>query len=126
HWLGFQIEMELISDRVGYLLIAVSMACLYGGDFIFRTYIRKTKPDHILEKRLRFYRQGLIFRAGLSEMSAVILLVLYLLTGQTLYLMVSIFPIVYLYLVAPDKESLAEHLHLTFEEKEQVGIDPGV
>ncbi|HCT30994.1 MAG TPA: hypothetical protein DIW31_09735 [Bacteroidales bacterium] len=97
---------------------AISIAASF---FVFKSKLSKLKESQTLDQKLVEYRSAQIIRWALLEGPSFFAIIVFLLTGQ--YLFVGIVAIIILFFIPtfPSANSFEQDLELTWEEKNQLG-----
>ncbi|MCB9175023.1 MAG: hypothetical protein H6589_10480 [Flavobacteriales bacterium] len=95
--------------------MAISMA--FASNFIFTKKVNELSNVSLLKDKLMGYQTASIIRFALLEGPAMFSIVIYMLTGNLLFLIMAGVLIVYFITIRPTKEKIEMELNLNFEHK---------
>ena len=113
---------EATSDSDGFFVILVALLAAAGfilGSFIFRKQIAESMGKTMIEK-LVIYRQAMIIRFALLEGPGLFSIVLFFLTGNHLYMVITGAMVLFMILNRPTDDLIAQHLMLTEKDKQEL------
>lgn len=114
---------EKMTDNFGELFVIIialiAAAGFVMGSYIFRKRIADSMGKTMIEK-LVIYRQATIVRFALLEGPGILSIVLFFLTGNYLYMVISGAMVFFMILNRPTDDMIATHLMLTEEDKQQM------
>ena len=112
-----------MTDNFGELFVViialVAAAGFVLGSFLFRKRIANSMGKTMIEK-LVIYRQATIIRFALLEGPGLLSIILFFLTGNYLYMVITGAMVLFMILNRPTDEMIAVHLMLTEEDKKQM------
>lgn len=115
----FQDIMEII-------IPLAALASVGGATFLTRGLIAQIPKDSSLEKKLNQYRNAVIIKIALYEGVSILAIVAYMLTGQWLFLAVSLTLIAVQLTIAPNPNKAIDQLGLVGEEKSILQSEDGL
>lgn len=111
------------SDNFGGLfVIIIALIAATGfilGSFLFRKRIADSMGKTMIEK-LVIYRQATIIRFALLEGPGILSIVLFFLSGNYLYMVITGAMVLFMLLNKPTDDMIAQHLMLTEEDKSEL------
>jgi hypothetical protein len=87
------------------------------GTFLFKQQVAKLADKELLPVKLAAYQTALIIRFALSEGPSMFGIVVYMLTGNLFYLILTAVNVLYFIWIKPTKAKAKEDLNLTYEEE---------
>jgi hypothetical protein len=107
-------------DEFIFIIPIFGVGSLFISNFLFKTLIAKavTLPD--LFSKLTGYQTAVIVRMALLEGASLFAIVTYNLTSNFLFLLISIFLMIYGVIIRPTVEKIADDLELSYDEKMQL------
>lgn len=99
---------------------------ILGSNIMFKKGLSEAKSKKGLLDKLNFYRSALIVRYALLEGPSFFSIVVYLLTGDLLFLGIAAFIIVIFLIIKPSPEKAINDLELSHEEKQVLYDDDGI
>jgi hypothetical protein len=111
---------EMTEGYSEYFVILIALVAAAGfvfGSFIFRKRIADSMGKTMIEK-LVIYRQAMIVRFALLEGPGLISTILFFLTGNYLYMVITGAMVLFMIMNRPNDDMIATHLMLTEEDKQ--------
>lgn len=103
------------ADNMVYVFPILGLAGFFMGNFIFKQLLAKAKHEPTLIQKLTGYQTASLIRWALLEGPALLNLVWFGLTGDSLYLMVGASLFICLLWLRPSKAKIAQELELKGE-----------
>ncbi|HEY9113414.1 MAG TPA: hypothetical protein VIN10_01860 [Bacteroidales bacterium] len=117
-------------DELRNIFLFVAPLFLVGGVFgstiMFKKGLVEAKNKTELLEKLNFYRSALIVRYALLEGPAFFTTVVYLITGDLLFLGMTALIIVIFLIINPSPEKAINDLELSYEEKQVLNDEEGI
>ena len=113
---------EMIDNFGEFFVIIIALIAASGfilGSFLFRKRIGDSMGKTMIEK-LVIYRQATIIRFALLEGPGILSIVLFFLTGNYLYMVITGAMVLFMILNKPTDDMIAQHLMFTEEDKQQI------
>jgi hypothetical protein len=111
------------NDIMVYFIPTVALGGLIASQLIFKQRLQMVNEKTVLKQKLDCYKSALMTRFALLEGPNLMVLAAYFLTDNPLYLAMAFVSLVVYLSVLPSVRSIANDLHLTALEKEQLS-DP--
>ncbi len=107
-----------LNDLMKYILIGLSFPAYFAGNFVRKNIINKINANAPLQEKLAQYQKATIIQWGAIDLPATFAGISFLLTRNTLYLIILAVFILLLYMLRPNKDRIADDLELSSEEKQ--------
>ncbi len=104
------------SDSYFFIVIGLAVGGFAASNFLFKQNLNKANEQTDIKSKLAKYQSALIIRYALLEGPSLFGIVVYLLTGNLFYLIVSIVIMLYFLSLMPTKEKIKEELQLSYDE----------
>lgn len=109
-----------LNNTLKYVLIVVAVPAYFAGNYFRKSIINKIDDQAPLSEKLGQYQKAIIIHWAAIDIPATIAGISFLLTRNTLYLIMLAVFMVLLFMFRPNKERIAEELELTEEQKKQL------
>lgn len=119
--LGIGDSLAMLPEQAFYLVILIAGSILLGGNFIFRKMTSDIGNELTLQEKITKYRGASILRAAMIESAALVIVIGYMLSGNTWYLIVEVVPLFYFWNTFPNEDKMYNELDLTYREQHQLG-----
>jgi hypothetical protein len=100
-----------------YLAPTLAVIGVLMGNFLYTSMLKNISDKKGLAPKLTIYQSAHIVRCALLEGPSLFAIVVFFLTGELYYLIISVFIMGYFIYLRPTKEKVAEAACLTYEEK---------
>lgn len=98
----------------------LALAGLAGSWLLFKSRLRSLQNKATLQEKCNGYRAALLIRYALLEAPALFTLVVFLLTGDYIFMGIALLLVIACAFARPAPAAMVEHLQLPYEEKIQV------
>jgi membrane protein insertase Oxa1/YidC/SpoIIIJ len=112
------IELNNAADPFFVVMIALAIGSFIASTILFKKNLEKAKEQEDAKSKLAQYQSALIIRYALLEGPSLFGIVVYLLTGNLFYLMVSVIIILYFLSLRLTKDGIKDDLQLSYDEEE--------
>lgn len=109
-----------LNNTLKFILIGLSVPAYFAGNFVRKTIINKINENAPLIEKLSQYQKATIIQWGAIDLPATFAGISFLLTRNTLYLIIMAVFLLLLYMLRPSRERIADDLNLTEQEKSQL------
>ncbi|WP_184550430.1 hypothetical protein [Mucilaginibacter sp. FT3.2] len=123
---AISLNLKNTNNDVFFLLVPIfAISCIALGIFIFKKQLSDTQQntsafDKSLSDKIKRYQAAFIVRAALTEGPSLFGIVVFLLTGNLFYLIISGCIIVYFLTLRPTIDGVADALQLSYDEKQEL------
>lgn len=107
-------------DPFLFIVPLMAVAAFFVSNFLFKTLLKKAINAADLRGKLSNYQIAIIVRMALIESVMLFGIVTYNLTGNFLFLLITMVLIVYGVVIRPTIEGIADDLQLSYDEKMQL------
>ncbi|MBS1598265.1 MAG: hypothetical protein JST75_08565 [Bacteroidetes bacterium] len=97
--------------------VVVALACIPAGYILFRQRIEVVKQQNDFSAKLEGYRASLILQLGLSEMPALLAIIMYFMTSNQSFLILLVLLFVNFLNLYPSRNKIVKQLELNSEEE---------
>jgi hypothetical protein len=104
-------------DVFFYIALLLVIGGMLAGTFLFKKQVAKLLDKATLPEKLAAYQAALIRRFALSNGPSMFGIVVYMLTGNLFYLILTAINVLYFIWIRPTKDKVKEDLNLTYEEE---------
>jgi hypothetical protein len=111
------INLNPAGDVYFYIVPLFFVIGMLAGSFIFKQHVAKLADKNALPEKLSDYQTALIIKYALTEGTSLFGIVVYLLTGNLLYLIFTGLNILYFIWMRPTKDKIEEDMNLSYEDK---------
>lgn len=109
-----------LNNVLKFILIGLSLPAYFAGNYVRKNIINKINDDAPLDEKLSQYQKATIIQWAAIDLPATFAGISFLLTRNTLYLIILAVFMLLLYMLKPSKERIASDLELTEQEKNQL------
>jgi hypothetical protein len=108
------------NDPFTYVAILLAMGGFFLGNFLFRQELNNASEKNSLREKLMSYQAGLIKKLAPMEGASLFSIVIFMLTGNLFFLVITGLVILYFITLRPTKEMIGNDLNLSYDEKMQM------
>lgn len=119
---GPKVTDESLYDTFRYLVPGLAIAAIFTGRFISQKMTEGLHSNTELSQKLMTYRTASIVRWALIDGVALLSIVAYMLTGNTVMILVALACVAYLFTQRPSPQAAATALQLDQSERIDIGI----
>ncbi|MES2279170.1 MAG: hypothetical protein V4592_24270 [Bacteroidota bacterium] len=112
-----RVNIEKIDDVYIYIVPFMAISCFIASNFMYKQQLGIAAGKPTLQEKMTGYQTALIVRYALLEGASLFGIVVYLLTGNLLFLLISGAIVIYFLLIRPTRDRVEADLNLTYEEK---------
>jgi len=123
---GFGDLGEDLNNIFFYTVIAFTIGGLFASNMVFKKKLGAINPKNSLLEKGEKYREALIIKFALIEGPAFFSIVVYMLTGNSILLIIIAFLVVVFIINRPTKDKFVIDLGLNSEERKFLGDDENV
>lgn len=109
-----------LNNILKFILIGLSVPAYFAGNYVRKNIINKIDNNAPLADKLAQYQKATIIQWAAIDLPATFAGISFLLTRNTLYLIILAVFMLLLYMLKPSKERIADDLDLTDSEKSQL------
>jgi len=109
-----------LNDLLKYILIGLSFPAYFAGNFVRKNIINKIDKNAPLQEKLAQFQKATIIQWSAIDVPATFAGISFLLTRNTIYLIIIAVFILLLYMLKPNKDRIADDLDLNEQEKSQL------
>ena len=100
-----------------YLTLLLPVLGILGSNFLFKMFLQRIPDKATIKEKLTSYQTALIVRYAILEGPTLMLLVLYLLSGNKYLILAALLASAYFFMMRPTEIGLIDDLELNQEEK---------
>jgi hypothetical protein len=105
------------NDVFFYVALLLTVGGMLMGTFLFKQQVAKLADKASLREKLTAYQAALIIRFAFSNGPSMFGIVVYMLTGNLFYMILTTLNVLYFIWIRPTKDKIKEDLSLTYEEE---------
>ncbi len=105
------------NDVFFYVALLLTVGGMLMGTLLFKQQVAKLADKASLREKLTAYQAALIIRFAFSNGPSMFGIVVYMLTGNLFYMILTTLNVLYFIWIRPTKDKIKEDLSLTYEEE---------
>lgn len=109
-----------LNNILKFILIGLSLPAYFAGNYVRKNIINKIDNNASLVDKLSQYQKATIIQWAAIDLPATFAGISFLVTRNTLYLIILAVFILLLYMLKPSKNRIADDLEITEQEKNQL------
>ncbi len=109
-----------VPTNIIYLVLLLPAVGVLGSNFLFKMLLGNIPNDIEVKEKLTKYQTALLVRYAILEVPILLILVLYMLTGNQTLLLAVVLGMAYFFMMRPTKTTIIEDLELTQQEQKQL------
>lgn len=113
------IDLKDTKDPFLFVVPIMAIGCFTASVFVFKSKINEAANKPTLKGKLMAYQAAFIIQVALLQGASLFGIVVYDVTRNFLYLLISMVIILYFIMIRPTKEKITDSLNLDYEEKMQ-------
>jgi len=110
-------NMKSVNDPFFIVAPLLAVSCFFVGNFLFKKLVGNLQNKTTLPDKLTGYQAALIVRYALLEGASLFGIVVFMLTNNWFFLLISACIILYFITLRPGTEKVADDLQLNYDEK---------
>ena len=111
------IDIKNTKDPFLFVVPIMAIGCFIASVFVFKSQINVAANKPTLKGKLMAYQTALIIQVALLQGASLFGIVVYEITRNFFYLLISILIILYFIIIRPTKDKITENLNLDYEDK---------